>query len=75
MGLDLNRGLLRLCLYGLKLLRSWCLSLLTLGLGLGLLLSIQRPDLSLHHLLLLWRHSDAALAELLLKSGGESLLL
>ena len=66
MGLDLNRGL-RLCL---SRLRSWCLPLLTLGLG----LSIQHPDLGLHQLLLLRRHSDPTLAELLL-NGGESLLL
>lgn len=49
MGLDLNRRLLS----RLKLSRGRCLSLLTLGLGLSLLLSIQRPDLGLHHLLLL----------------------
>lgn len=70
MSLDLNRRLLS----GLKLSRGWC-SRLTLRLNLSLLLSIQCPNLGLYHLLLLRRHSDATLAELLLKSGSESLLL
>lgn len=74
MGLNLDRGLLRLRLSGLKLLGRRRLSL-ALGLNLGLLLSLQRPDLGLDHLLLLRRHSSATLAELLLKGGGESLLL
>jgi len=69
-GLDLNRGLLS----SLKLSSGRC-SRLTLRLNLSLLLSIQRPDLSLHHLLLLRRHPNATLTELLLKSGSESLLL
>lgn len=71
-GLDLDRGLLRLCL---RLLGCRRLSLLTLGLSLSLLLSFQCPDLGLHQLLLLRRHSSATLAELMLNSGGESLLL
>lgn len=76
MGLNLDRGLLRLRLSGLRLLGSRRLSLtLALGLNLGLLLSFQRPDLSLHQLLLLRRHSSTTLAELLLQSGGKSLLL
>ena len=70
MGLDLNRGLLSRW----KLSRGRCLPRLTLGLNMSLLLSVQRPDLGVHHLLLLWGHSNATLAELLLKSS-EPLLL
>ena len=70
MGLNLNRGLLS----SLNLSRGRC-SRLTLGLNLSLLLSIQRPDLGLHYLLLLGRHPNTTLAELLLESGSESLLL
>lgn len=53
--LDLNSRLLRLRLPGLMLLGRWCLSLLTLGLSLSLLLSFQHPDLGLYQLLLLLR--------------------
>ena len=74
MSLDLNRRLLGLRLASLEL-SSGRRSRLTLCLNLSLLLSIQRPDLSLDHLLLLRRHPNATLTELLLKCGGKSLLL
>jgi len=73
--LDLDCGLLRLCLSGLELGRGGCLPLLSLGLSLSLLLSFQCPDLGLYQLFVLRGHSGPILAELLLKGGSESLLL